>query len=191
MFPSLRGEIDWWKCRSRSSPSILQRSKSLGGGIGRYQGNELATMEERESKGCWEELAGWRKVEEYLYPSQKKSRCSPLSPEFPVWEAGNSGLGGNSGATPDLLRPQNSDCRHVALFAANPDGPETPATEGGNSGASVRKLRGNSGPTPASMQRLPPSGALCSKTRMAGNSGPSGRKLRPSQNSRTIKPEDR
>ena len=34
-FPSLRGDIDWWKCRSRSSSSILQRSKSLGGGIGR------------------------------------------------------------------------------------------------------------------------------------------------------------
>jgi hypothetical protein len=34
-FPSLRGDIDWWKCRSRSSPSILQRSTSLGGGIGR------------------------------------------------------------------------------------------------------------------------------------------------------------
>jgi hypothetical protein len=66
MFPSLRGDIDWWKCRSRSSPSILQRSKSLGGGIGRYQRNELATMEER---GIWASYsAGGRRRGIYTPP---------------------------------------------------------------------------------------------------------------------------
>ena len=49
-FHSLRGEMDRWKCRSRSSPSILQRSTSLGGGIGRSCSFELATMEERQKK---------------------------------------------------------------------------------------------------------------------------------------------
>ena len=133
MFPSLRGDIDWWKCRSRSSPSILQRSKSLGGGIGRYQGNELATMEERESKGCWAKLTGWRKVEGYLYPSQKSSRCSQI----------HTGVSGQSGRR---LRPP-------------PGGEPFPdeRSTGRNSGPWDRKLRpgadtpaywaGNSGPT--------------------------------------------
>ena len=98
----------WWKCRSRSSPSILQRSKSLGGGIGRYQRNELATMEEREIWASSSAGGRWRGIytpPEILAVAHRLTQFSlrpevPVGPELPV-EAGTS--------VQELPDPQKSD----------------------------------------------------------------------------------
>ena len=47
-FPSLRGGMVWWNSRSRPSPSILQRSTSFGGGIGRSMCFDLLQQWRRE-----------------------------------------------------------------------------------------------------------------------------------------------
>ena len=49
-FPSLRGEMDWWKCRSRSPLTFPQRYARIMGGIERGQAFLRSTMEEREGE---------------------------------------------------------------------------------------------------------------------------------------------
>ena len=71
--------MDRWKCRSRSSPSILQRSTSLGGGIGRSCSFELATMEERECKSCWAVLSFLEKKQSLNRGPRKTSRYVQFS----------------------------------------------------------------------------------------------------------------
>ena len=66
----------WWESGSKPSPSILQRSTSLGGGIGSNRSFELAIMVDLE---CWaSSLAGgrWRGI---YTPPRKSGRWSHLN----------------------------------------------------------------------------------------------------------------
>ena len=49
-FPSLRGEIDWWKCRSRSPLSFPSKICKNHGRMEREGKLSRSTMEEREGK---------------------------------------------------------------------------------------------------------------------------------------------
>jgi hypothetical protein len=68
MFPSLRGEMDWWKYRSRSPLSfpskICNNHGRNGGGRASYS---RSTIEEREAQN----VLSPRRKKGYLYPLPK------------------------------------------------------------------------------------------------------------------------
>jgi hypothetical protein len=80
MFPSLRGEMDWWKYRSRSPLSfpskICKNHGRNGGGRASYS---KSTMEEREARF----VAGSRRKKGYLYPLPKNVTIAVPGEDYP------------------------------------------------------------------------------------------------------------
>jgi hypothetical protein len=71
MFPSLRGEIDWWSCRSRSSLSNPStRFKKYGRDRGNCKLLKVKTMKERERK---QPTSPRRKKGAFYSPPPRKS----------------------------------------------------------------------------------------------------------------------
>jgi hypothetical protein len=74
IFPSLRGEMDWWKYRSRSPLSFPQKiCKNHERNEGGRASYSKSTMEKREAQF----MAGLRRKKGYLYPLKKCDCCSP------------------------------------------------------------------------------------------------------------------
>jgi len=68
MFPSLRGEMDWWKYRSRSPLSFPSKiCKNHGRNGGGRASFAKSTMEEREAQF----VPSPRRKKGYLYPPSK------------------------------------------------------------------------------------------------------------------------